>query len=53
MLLTQANRAMGRTERPGSGFLAWAMSQAVPFLMKRRPAACWSGSGRPTPSSSS
>jgi hypothetical protein len=35
MLLTQANRAMGQTERPASGFLAWGMSQAAPFLMKR------------------
>jgi len=35
MLLTQANRAMGRTDREGSGLLAWSMSQAAPFLMKR------------------
>ena len=35
MLLTQANRALGSTERPGSGVLAWSMSQAAPFLMKR------------------
>ena len=35
MLLTQANRAMGVTERPGSGVLAWSMSQAAPFLMRR------------------
>ena len=35
MLLTQANRAVGSTERPGSGFLAWGMSQAAPFLMRR------------------
>jgi len=35
MLLTQANRSMGSTERPGSGFLAWGMSQAAPFLMRR------------------
>ncbi|WP_345800844.1 hypothetical protein AAIB33_15430 [Microbacterium sp. AZCO] len=35
MLLTQANRAVGATERPGSGFLAWSMSQAAPFLMRR------------------
>lgn len=35
MLLTQANRAMGASERPGSGFLAWSMSQAAPFLMRR------------------
>ncbi|WP_344058454.1 hypothetical protein [Microbacterium pumilum] len=35
MLLTQANRAMGQAERPGSGFVAWGMSQAAPFLMKR------------------
>ncbi|GAA1951024.1 hypothetical protein [Microbacterium aquimaris] len=35
MLLTQANRAAGSGERPGSGFLAWVMSQATPLLMKR------------------
>lgn len=35
MLLTQANRAAGATERPGSGVMAWAMSQAAPMLMKR------------------
>ncbi len=35
MLLTQANRAAGATERPGSGVLAWAMSQAAPLLMRR------------------
>jgi hypothetical protein len=35
MLLSQANRAMGADERPGSGFAAWAMSQATPFLMRR------------------
>ena len=35
MLLTQANRAMGQTEKAGSGFIAWSMSQAAPFLMKR------------------
>ena len=26
---------MGSTERPGSGVLAWGMSQAAPFLMRR------------------
>ncbi|TDN91173.1 hypothetical protein [Microbacterium sp. BK668] len=35
MLLTQANRAVGQTERQGSGFLAWSMSQVAPFLMRR------------------
>jgi hypothetical protein len=35
MLLNQANRAMGITERPAGGFAAWAMSQATPFLMRR------------------
>ena len=35
MLLSQANRAMGATERPSSGFAAWAMSQAAPLLMRR------------------
>lgn len=35
MLLTQANRAVGATERRGSGVLAWAMSQTVPMLIRR------------------
>jgi hypothetical protein len=40
MLLSQANRALGTSDqavagRPGSGFVAWAMSQATPFLMRR------------------
>ena len=35
MLLSQASRAMGAAERPGGGFMAWAMSQATPFLMSR------------------
>ncbi len=35
MLLTQANRAIGSSERPGSSVLAWGMSQAAPFLMRR------------------
>jgi hypothetical protein len=35
MLLTQANRALRATERQGNGFLAWGMSQAAPFLMRR------------------
>lgn len=35
MLLTQANRAVGAAERPGSGVLAWAMSQAAPLLIRR------------------
>lgn len=35
MLLTQANRAAGAAERPGSRFAAWAMSQATPLLMRR------------------
>jgi hypothetical protein len=35
MLLTQANRALGQPERPGNSFLAWSMSQAAPFVMKR------------------
>jgi hypothetical protein len=34
MLLSQANRAIG-TQTPGSGFLAWAASQAAPLLMRR------------------
>lgn len=35
MLLTQASRAMGRPDRQGNGFLAWSMSQAAPFIMKK------------------
>lgn len=35
MLLTQVNRSMGAEERPGSGMLAWAMSQAAPLLIRR------------------
>jgi len=35
MLLGQAGRAMGGGERPASGFLAWAMSQAAPLLLRR------------------
>ncbi|WP_082914540.1 hypothetical protein [Microbacterium sp. H83] len=35
MLLGQANAALGATERPGSKFGAWAMSQAAPLLMRR------------------
>ncbi|MDA4891209.1 hypothetical protein PFZ55_30420 [Streptomyces sp. MS2A] len=35
MLLGQANAAAGATPRPGSGFAAWAMSQAAPLLMRK------------------
>ncbi|MBT2483786.1 MULTISPECIES: hypothetical protein [unclassified Microbacterium] len=35
MLLGQVNAAVGATERPGSRFGAWAMSQAAPMLMKQ------------------
>ena len=35
MLLGQANTALGAQAKPGSGFMAWAMSQATPFLMRR------------------
>jgi hypothetical protein len=35
MLLSQANTAIGSSERPGSSVAAWAMSQAAPFLMRR------------------
>jgi hypothetical protein len=35
MLLTQAGRATGAPAQPGSGVLAWAMSQAVPALIRR------------------
>jgi hypothetical protein len=35
MLLTQANRAVGATERPGSAMFAWVASQAAPLLMRR------------------
>jgi hypothetical protein len=35
MLLQQASGAFGAPSLPGGGFSAWAMSQAVPFLMRR------------------
>jgi hypothetical protein len=35
MLLSQANTALGAEAKPGSGFMAWAMSQATPFLMRK------------------
>ncbi|GAA2909591.1 hypothetical protein JOD62_001543 [Microbacterium keratanolyticum] len=35
MLLGQMNQAAGATPRPGSGFAAWAMSQAAPLLMRK------------------
>ncbi|WP_424937007.1 MULTISPECIES: hypothetical protein [Bacteria] len=35
MLLGQANTAAGAAARPGSGFAAWAVSQATPFLMRK------------------
>lgn len=37
MLLAQANAALGATPRPGAGrgVAAWAMSQAVPMLLRR------------------
>lgn len=35
MLLGQLNGAAGATPRPGSGFGAWALSQAAPFLMRK------------------
>lgn len=35
MLLSQANRATGATERPGGGMFAWVVSQAAPLLMRR------------------
>lgn len=35
MLLSQATRAAGAEERRGSGFFAWAASQATPFLMRK------------------
>ena len=38
MLLGQVNAAVGATERPGSKFGAWAMSQAAEDLM--RPSGC-------------
>lgn len=55
MLLAQANAALGATPRPGAGrgVAAWAMSQAVPMLLRRADGACSSGCGRTTPSSSS
>lgn len=35
MLMGQASAAIGGAPRPGTGFGAWAMSQAAPFLMKK------------------
>ncbi|VXA98573.1 conserved hypothetical protein [Microbacterium sp. 8M] len=35
MLLGQLSGAVGATPRPGSGFGAWALSQAAPFLMRK------------------
>lgn len=35
MLLTQAGAALGGEPKPGSGVMAWAMSQAAPFLMRK------------------
>ena len=35
MLLGQLNGTAGATPRPGSGFGAWALSQAAPFLMRK------------------
>jgi hypothetical protein len=35
MLLSRATRAAGAADGPASGFLAWAASQATPFLMRR------------------
>lgn len=35
MLLGQAGAAVGAESRPGSGFGAWALSQAAPFLMRK------------------
>lgn len=35
MLLGQAGAAVGAEARPGSGFGAWALSQATPFLMRK------------------
>jgi hypothetical protein len=35
MLLQQASGTFGTPSRPGRGFTAWAMSQAVPLLMRK------------------
>ncbi len=35
MLLAQANAAAGGAARPGGGVAAWAMSQAVPLLIRK------------------
>lgn len=35
MLMGQLNRSLGVEARPGGGFAAWALSQAVPALMRR------------------
>jgi len=35
MLLQQASGSLGTRSLPGGGFTAWAMSQAVPYLMRK------------------
>ena len=35
MLLNQAGTALGADARQGSGLMAWAVSQAAPFLMRK------------------
>src|ERR671912_1838448 len=35
MLLSQARGSAAAPSGPGGGFTAWAMSQAVPFLMRK------------------
>ncbi|MDL5352033.1 hypothetical protein [Microbacterium sp. zg-YB36] len=35
MLMEQANTALRSQPRPGSGFAAWAVSQAAPLLMRK------------------
>ncbi|GAA1996570.1 hypothetical protein [Microbacterium ulmi] len=35
MLLSQAGTTLGAQQRPGSRVLAWSLSQAAPFLMRR------------------
>jgi hypothetical protein len=35
MLLSQAGTALGAEARQGNGLMAWAMSQAAPFLMRK------------------
>ena len=52
MLLQEASGAFGTPSRPGGGLTAWAMSQAVPFLMRKAAGRVLVWCGRRTPSCS-